>query len=207
MKTSPAGKEPTPPPRHKERSRKLGNWSKKTHRRALCQAAYDRKEVKSRRECPGDWGRYLSKPKRLGCTFFSFKFVSSIKPWCLGRNPKLGGEDAWRIGKRGPGGDLQDRPYAESWKAAGDTELKLRRDVNFSDGDPFTAKDFAGTLCRLPLVQKSPSPLTIYTKGVAGIETSEFIDCAKPLNIVSAAASDWPERVGIYRGRLPSFAR
>jgi len=36
-------------------------------------------------------------------------------------------------------------------------------------------------------VKKSPSPLTIYSKGVACIETSEFKDCAKPFNIVSAA--------------------
>jgi hypothetical protein len=153
-------------------------------------------------------------------------------------NHKLGGEDACRVGKRGPGGDLQDRPYAESWKAAGDTEFKLRRDVNFSDGDPFTAKDFAGAVCRMPLVKKSPSSLTILHQGRCrhrGVRVQRsrkaLQHCLRRRVPFSSAcphafyrrpverpvlkeiapgrlpASNWPQHVGKYRGRLPSFAR
>jgi peptide/nickel transport system substrate-binding protein len=56
---------------------------------------------------------------------------------------------------------------AESWKAIDDTtwEFKLRRNVKFHDGTPFTADDVVFTFERAPNVEGSPSSFGIYTKG------------------------------------------
>jgi peptide/nickel transport system substrate-binding protein len=61
---------------------------------------------------------------------------------------------------------------ATSWHLVDDRtwEFKLRRDVRFHDGTPFTAEDVAFTLDRVPKVPNSPSSYAIYTKPVVGME-------------------------------------
>jgi peptide/nickel transport system substrate-binding protein len=56
---------------------------------------------------------------------------------------------------------------AESWKAIDDTtwEFKLRRNVRFHDGTPFTADDVLFSFERAPNVEGSPSSFGIYAKG------------------------------------------
>jgi ABC-type transport system substrate-binding protein len=56
---------------------------------------------------------------------------------------------------------------AVSWKAINDTtwEFKLRQDVKFHDGTPFTADDVMFTFERAPNVEASPSSFALYTKG------------------------------------------
>ncbi|WP_306707018.1 ABC transporter substrate-binding protein [Azospirillum isscasi] len=64
---------------------------------------------------------------------------------------------------------------AESWRAVDETtwEFKLRKGVKFHDGSDFTAQDFVYTVCRIPNVANSPSSFTVYTKGIAAIETPD----------------------------------
>jgi peptide/nickel transport system substrate-binding protein len=56
---------------------------------------------------------------------------------------------------------------AESWKAINDTtwEFKLRKNVRFHDGTPFTADDVIFSFERAPNVEGSPSSFGIYAKG------------------------------------------
>ena len=64
---------------------------------------------------------------------------------------------------------------ALSWKMIDDTtwEFKLRQDVKFHDGAPFTAADVAYTFARVPTVVNSPGSFSIYTKTVTSIETPD----------------------------------
>lgn len=61
---------------------------------------------------------------------------------------------------------------ATSWKPIDDTtwEFKLRPNVKFSDGSPFTAEDLVYTYQRAGKVPNSPSPYTVYLRQVAGYE-------------------------------------
>ena len=56
---------------------------------------------------------------------------------------------------------------AESWQVLDDTtwEFKLRQDVNFHDGSPFTADDVVFTFERAPNVEGSPASFGTYMKG------------------------------------------
>jgi peptide/nickel transport system substrate-binding protein len=56
---------------------------------------------------------------------------------------------------------------AESWKTIDPTtwEIKLRRNVKFHDGTPFTADDVLFSFERAPNVEGSPSSFGIYIKG------------------------------------------
>jgi peptide/nickel transport system substrate-binding protein len=56
---------------------------------------------------------------------------------------------------------------AESWKTIDPTtwEIKLRRNVRFHDGTPFTADDVLFSFERAPNVEGSPSSFGIYIKG------------------------------------------
>lgn len=61
---------------------------------------------------------------------------------------------------------------AESWTATSPTEweFKLRRGVTFHDGTPFTARDVAFTVARVPRVENSPGPFTAYVRNIASLE-------------------------------------
>jgi peptide/nickel transport system substrate-binding protein len=61
---------------------------------------------------------------------------------------------------------------AVSWKALDDLtwEFKLRRNVKFHDGSPFTAEDVAFTLKRVPNVPNSPSSFATFTKPIIDVK-------------------------------------
>jgi len=70
--------------------------------------------------------------------------------------------------------DAQLKPQpslAESWTVDGKVwTFKLRPNVKFSDGTPFTAEDVVFTYDRVPKVPNSPSPFTLYLGSVAKTE-------------------------------------
>ncbi len=61
---------------------------------------------------------------------------------------------------------------ATSWKALNDLtwEFKLRKNVRFHDGSPFTAEDVAFTLKRAPDVPNSPSSFATFTKPIVEVK-------------------------------------
>src|SRR5476649_2219204 len=61
---------------------------------------------------------------------------------------------------------------ATSWKTIGDTvwEFKLRPNVKFQDGSPFTAEDVVFTFERTAKVPNSPSPFTLVTRQMTKLE-------------------------------------
>src|SRR5690606_1467446 len=67
---------------------------------------------------------------------------------------------------------LQPIPaLAESWTVDGNVwTFKLRPNVKFSDGSPFTAEDVVFSYDRIPKVPNSPSPFTLYLGSVAKTE-------------------------------------
>ena len=71
--------------------------------------------------------------------------------------------------------DDKQRPIpalALSWKAVSDTvwEFKLRPNVTFQDGSPFTAEDAVFTFERAAKVPNSPSPFTSLTRQMTRLE-------------------------------------
>lgn len=61
---------------------------------------------------------------------------------------------------------------AASWKAIDDLtwEFKLKKNVRFHDGSPFTAEDVAFTLKRVPNVPNSPSSFATFTKPIIDVK-------------------------------------
>ena len=61
---------------------------------------------------------------------------------------------------------------ATSWKATDDLtwEFKLRKNVRFHDGTPFTAEDVAFTLKRAPNVPNSPSSFATFIKPIVDVK-------------------------------------
>ena len=61
---------------------------------------------------------------------------------------------------------------ATSWKAVDDLtwEFKLRKNVRFHDGSPFTAEDVVFTLKRVPNVPNSPSSFATFTKPIVDVK-------------------------------------
>jgi peptide/nickel transport system substrate-binding protein len=61
---------------------------------------------------------------------------------------------------------------ATSWKALDDLtwEFKLRKNVRFHDGTPFTADDVVFTLKRVPNVPNSPSSFATFTKPIVDVK-------------------------------------
>ena len=68
---------------------------------------------------------------------------------------------------RDPGGKLVPA-LATSWKALDDLtwEFKLRRNVKFHDGTPFSADDVVATYKRVPNVPNSPSSMATFVKPI-----------------------------------------
>jgi peptide/nickel transport system substrate-binding protein len=61
---------------------------------------------------------------------------------------------------------------AESWHRVDDTvwEFKLREGVRFHNNEPFTARDVAYTIDRVPRVVNSPGSFAVYTKAIQKVE-------------------------------------
>jgi peptide/nickel transport system substrate-binding protein len=66
---------------------------------------------------------------------------------------------------------------ATSWKALDDLtwEFKLRKNVRFHDGSPFTADDVVFTLKRVPNVPNSPSSFATFTKPIVDVKDPHTI--------------------------------
>ncbi len=77
---------------------------------------------------------------------------------------------------------------ATSWRTIDDTtwEFKLRPGVKFSNGKDFTVRDFVYSVCRIPLVENSPSNFTIATKGIESISSPD------PSTIIIKTATPYP---------------
>ena len=72
---------------------------------------------------------------------------------------------------RDPNGKLVPS-LATSWRAIDDLtwEIKLRRNVKWHDGSPFTAEDVVFTLKRIPTVPNSPSSFSTFTKSIVDVK-------------------------------------
>lgn len=64
---------------------------------------------------------------------------------------------------------------AEAWEATGRTSwrFRLRREVRFHDGSPFTARDVLYSIARVPRVANSPGPFTAYVRNIDRIEAPD----------------------------------
>jgi len=64
---------------------------------------------------------------------------------------------------------------AESWKALDEKtwEIRLRKNVRWHDGTPFTAEDVQATLKRIPNVPNSPASFAIYTRPIADAKAKD----------------------------------
>jgi peptide/nickel transport system substrate-binding protein len=71
--------------------------------------------------------------------------------------------------------DTQGRVFgvlAESWRVVEDTiwEFRLRENIRFHDGTPFSAEDIAFTLARVPTIPNSPGPFTVQVRPITRVE-------------------------------------
>lgn len=77
---------------------------------------------------------------------------------------------------------------ALSWRAVDDLtwEMKLRPNVKFHDGSPFTAEDVKFSIERVPTIKDSPGLMTTYTRAIASIEVVD------PLTIRFRTGTPYP---------------
>lgn len=61
---------------------------------------------------------------------------------------------------------------AESWRVVDDLtwEFRLRENIRFHDGTPFTPEDVAFSIARVPTIQNSPGPFTTQVRPVTRVE-------------------------------------
>ena len=71
-------------------------------------------------------------------------------------------------------GNLQPM-LAESWRSLAPRlwEIRLRRDVRFHDGQPFTADDVILTFARIPKVESSPGSFVTYVSNITRAEARD----------------------------------
>jgi peptide/nickel transport system substrate-binding protein len=115
--------------------------------------------------------------------------VTSIDPHyhTLTPNESFGVHVYERLVSRDPQGRMIPG-LAVSWKLRDDKtwEFKLRPNVKFHNGAPFTAEDVAYSINRVPHVKNSPASFQIYTKAITG---TEIVD---PLTILLHTATPYP---------------
>lgn len=86
---------------------------------------------------------------------------------------------------------------ATEWEALDDTtwRFSLREGVAFHDGTPFTARDVIYSVCRIPLVENSPSSFSIYMQSILGIEAEDdhtvIITTNGPNPLLPVESSTW----------------
>jgi peptide/nickel transport system substrate-binding protein len=102
--------------------------------------------------------------------------ASSIDPHFHALSPNI--QVRWNIFESLVGQDATQKvqpALAEKWEAVDDVTWRfhLRKDVKFSNGAPFTARDVIYSVCRVPLVKDSPSPFTTYTKPIAEMKAED----------------------------------
>lgn len=93
---------------------------------------------------------------------------------------------------------------ATSWRAVNSRtwEFKLRKDVKFQDGSPFTAQDVIYSLCRVSKVANSPSPFTFATRQIAGATATD------PHTLILETSTAYPllpndmSKIGIISAKL-----
>lgn len=93
---------------------------------------------------------------------------------------------------------------AESWKPVSPKvwEFKLRKDVKFHDGTPFTAQDVIYSLCRVSKVVNSPSSYSIAIKSVVNAKATD------PYTLQLETATVYPllpndlSKIGIISAKL-----
>ena len=86
---------------------------------------------------------------------------------------------------------------ATEWEAVNDTTWRysLREGVTFHDGSPFTARDVIYSVCRIPLVENSPSSFSLYTSSVTSMTAEDdhtlIIETDGPNPLVPVESSTW----------------
>ncbi|WP_274425373.1 ABC transporter substrate-binding protein [Chelativorans sp. YIM 93263] len=86
---------------------------------------------------------------------------------------------------------------ATKWEALDDTTWRysLREGVEFHDGTPFTARDVIYSVCRIPLVENSPSSFSIYTQSVTDMRAEDdhtlIIETNGPNPLLPVESSTW----------------
>ncbi len=86
---------------------------------------------------------------------------------------------------------------ATEWEAVNDTTWRytLREGVTFHDGSPFTARDVIYSVCRIPLVENSPSSFSLYTSSITAMTAEDdhtlIIETDGPNPLLPVESSTW----------------
>ncbi len=105
---------------------------------------------------------------------------------------------------------LQIRPgLAESWRVVDDTtwEFKLRQNVRFHDGTPFTAADAKFSIERVRGAAGPDGGLVIYTRSISGVDILDDHTIRIRTNVPNAALPQDMTRMFIVSSRIGEGAR